>query len=381
MPAELTKALEGIGGALGGLGQMSDDAASGWSRRTPSRANRPTRSRPARRPRPRRPRRSRRRPRRRPRCPAAVCRATSPINGGARRSLSATRRTTSRAPRPLRERPSGAARRADHRSGRRAHRRLPRADRRRAADPMGAAARAVHRRGRAGAAPGAAGRVPAARRSWSTPSGSTSCADLPALRRSTPATQDVLERSPDSTCTGACSRRSTAGRCRRGRGAGGGAAGGDPRGRQQPHEPRRDLPWRGRARHGCRAALARRAPTRSTGAAYGSAWARCSRSRTPGSDPWPDALDVVRAAGFTRPRDDAGGRCRTAAGSGCRGPPPAGAAARRGGVGPVRAGAGRQRRAGGDPDAGRGVDSLNVAAAAAVAFWELCRAVTDGGDG
>ena len=96
--------------------------------------------------------------------------------------------------------------------------RLPRADRRGAAHPLGAAARAVHRRGGAGAAAGAAGRLPAAVLPRSTPSGSTR-SPTSAARRSTRPRRRCWRRSPASTCTAACSPRSTGGRCRRRRGA------------------------------------------------------------------------------------------------------------------------------------------------------------------
>ena len=89
-------------------------------------------------------------------------------------------------------------------------------------------------------------------------------------------------------------------------------------------------------------------------------------------EPWPDGLDRVRAAGFTvLALTPAAGRGADAA-AGRRPAGPARPAARRRGSRAVPARAGRQRRPGAIPMR-RGVDSLNVAAAAAVAFWELGR--------
>ncbi len=90
-------------------------------------------------------------------------------------------------------------------------------------------------------------------------------------------------------------------------------------------------------------------------------------------DPWPRALDEVRAAGFrvvamTPAQDavplqdlDASVRERPAVLLGAEGP---GLSAKALAASDVRAAIPMRR----------GVDSLNVAAAAAVAFWELCRA-------
>jgi len=89
-------------------------------------------------------------------------------------------------------------------------------------------------------------------------------------------------------------------------------------------------------------------------------------------EPWPDALDDVRAAGFTllalTPSPDAlaiqhldaGRRRRPALLLGAEGPGLSGSALD---AADVRVAIPMQA----------GVDSLNVAAAAAVAFWELCR--------
>jgi tRNA G18 (ribose-2'-O)-methylase SpoU len=89
-------------------------------------------------------------------------------------------------------------------------------------------------------------------------------------------------------------------------------------------------------------------------------------------DPWPSALDVVRGAGFrviamTPAADavplqdlDAAARERPAVLLGAEGP---GLSAKALAASDVRASIPMRR----------GVDSLNVAAAAAVAFWELCR--------
>jgi tRNA G18 (ribose-2'-O)-methylase SpoU len=94
-------------------------------------------------------------------------------------------------------------------------------------------------------------------------------------------------------------------------------------------------------------------------------------------EPWPGGLDTVRAAGFVvlalTPAADAvpiqrlddAARARPALLFGAEGPGLSGAAL---------AGSDRRVRI----PMHRGVDSLNVAAAAAVAFWELTRDVPDG---
>jgi tRNA G18 (ribose-2'-O)-methylase SpoU len=94
-------------------------------------------------------------------------------------------------------------------------------------------------------------------------------------------------------------------------------------------------------------------------------------------DPWPGALDVVRSAGYhviamtpaadAVPLQDLGeaARARPAVLLGAEGP---GLSARALAASDVRAAIPMRR----------GVDSLNVAAAAAVAFWELCRDLPGG---
>ena len=241
-----------------------------------------------------------------------------------------------------------------HRSGRRADRRLPGADRRRAADPLGATARPVHRRGRAGAAPGAASRLPGCARSWSTPSGWTrsarsTWADTPVYA----AGQDVLE-----AVTGFHVHRGILASFRR---------------QELPtvaevlaastrlvvledinNHTNLGAIYRGAAALGfdgvllspsCADPLYRRSVRVSMGEVFAIPYARL--------DPWPTGLDVVRAAGFTLiamtpasdsvPLNDLDATARQ----------PAGAALRRGGLGPDAAGDGRRRRPGGDPDAPR----------------------------
>ena len=103
----------------------------------------------------------------------------------------------------------------DHRPGRPPPGRLPGADRRRAAHPVRGAARPVHRRGRAGAAAGAAGRLPAAVVPGRRQAGGPARAVRPDGLPSTPPTQDLLRaahRLPRAP--GRARRRSTAGRCR-----------------------------------------------------------------------------------------------------------------------------------------------------------------------
>ena len=78
------------------------------------------------------------------------------------------------------------------------------------------------------------------------------------------------------------------------------AAGRRPGGHRRPHQRRRRLPLRGRARASTPCSSPRAAPTRSTGGRSGSRWGPCSRCRGRGIDPWPDGIDVLREAGLHR---------------------------------------------------------------------------------
>ena len=144
------------------------------------------------------------------------------------------------------------------------------------------------------------------------------------------------------------------------------------RGHRRPHQRRRDLPVAAPRSASTPCCSRRGAPTRSTGARSRSPWARCSRLPWTRLPDWYDALPALSGAGFTTVAltlaDDAvpveeavAGRRPGRPGARLGGPR---AVARAGSSPPTAARSSR---------CARGIDSLNVAAATAVACYVTAR--------
>ena len=144
------------------------------------------------------------------------------------------------------------------------------------------------------------------------------------------------------------------------------------RGHRRPHQRRRDLPLRRRARlrRGAAGAAVRRPALPALG--QGGAWARCSRCRGPGSPTGTTRCRTLSAAGLhhrrahPRRRRRRRSRRRSPGWTGWRWcSAPRGTGSRRAGSGPPTGG--RSSRC------ATGIDSLNVAAATAVACYVTAR--------
>ena len=144
------------------------------------------------------------------------------------------------------------------------------------------------------------------------------------------------------------------------------------RGHCRPHQRRRHLPLRSRARLRRRPARRHGAPTRSTGARSRWAWARCSRLPWTRLDDWYDALPTLSSLGFTTVALTLAPDAQTHRVGRRRGRPGR-PGPRLGGTRPLVPLGSRPPTAARPSRWPSGIDSLNVAAATAVACYVTAR--------